>query len=452
MSRLPILVRLTAAFAAATLLMLAAAAGFVYLRLRADLDDGVDANLRARATAAATALTDGSSVAAVAVEDPEESFAQVLSAGGVLATAGSPVGAAITPAEVGEVLVGGPDHGLVVERGLPGIDGTARILVIRHDTGTGPVVIAVGQSLRDRDEALSSVVTSFLVGGVGALVVASMAGYALARAGLAPVEAMRLRASEISASDDVAELPLPAARDQIRRLGETLNDMLGRLHRSYERERRFVDDASHELRTPLAVIQTDLEGALLVGGHRAEVRAALESALEETHRLARIAEDLLVLARAAGGELPLSRRPVSVPTVLTWVQGRFAGAARASQRSIRVDAPAGLTLHADEDRLRQVLTNLVDNALRHGAGDLTLSAQAVDGGVRILVRDEGAGFPDWFAPRAFQRLTRADPNHRGSGAGIGLAIVRTVVEAHGGNATAKVGPPGRVCLWLPTGP
>ena len=147
---------------------------------------------------------------------------------------------------------------------------------------------------------------------------------------------MRARASEISASDEDAALPLPVAHDQIRRLGETLNDMLRRLRDSYERERRFVDDASHELRTPLAVIQTDLEGALLAGGHSEEVRAALLSALEETHRQVRVAEDLLVLARAAGGQLPIAPRPVAVSDLLTWAHGRFAPVAQESDWTITI--------------------------------------------------------------------------------------------------------------------
>ena len=129
-NRLPILVKLTAAFAAATLLMLAAAALFVYLRLRADLDDRVDANLRARAVAAGAALEHGTDIERVAVEDPEESFAQVLSSKGVLQTVGSTIGAAITPTEVAD----GLRADLVVERRLPGIDGTARILVVRHES------------------------------------------------------------------------------------------------------------------------------------------------------------------------------------------------------------------------------------------------------------------------------------------------------------------------------
>lgn len=445
MTRLPILVKLTAAFAAATLFMLAAAAAFVYVRLRHDLDDRVDANLRSRSAAAATALGTGTDVGSVAVEDPEESFAQVLSTAEVLQTAGSPIGAVISTHQVGEALRGD----LVVERQLPGIDGVARILATRHESSTGPVVIAVGQSLRDRDEALSSVVTSFLVGGIGALVAASLAGYALARSGLAPVEAMRSRASRISASDVDARLPLPGAHDQIWRLGETLNDMLGRLSASYERERRFVDDASHELRTPLAVIQTDLEGALLAGGHSEGVEAALVSALDETHRLGRVAEDLLVLARAAGGQLPIAPRPMEVDDLLTWAHCRFAPVAHESGRAITITATPGLVVLADEDRLRQVLTNLVHNALSHGAGHITLSARPDGDGVTIEVRDEGDGFAPWFAPRAFERLSREHPADRSTGSGIGLAIVRAIVDAHGGRATVTVGAPAMVRIWLP---
>ena len=452
MTRLPILVKLTAAFAAATLFMLAVAAAFVYVRLHHDLDDRVDANLRSRSAAAATALRAGTDVGSVAVEDPEESFVQVLSTEGVLETAGSPLGAVIDTDRVVEALL----RDVVVERELPGIDGIARILVVRHESSTGPVVIAVGQSLRDRDEALSSVVTSFLVGGIGALVAASVAGYALARSGLAPVEAMRARAGEISASDENAELPLPVARDQIRRLGETLNNMLRRLHDSYERERRFVDDASHELRTPLAVIQTDLEGALLAGGHSDEVWAALVSALDETHRLVRVAEDLLVLARTAGGQLPVAPRPMEVGDLLTWARCRFAPGAQESGRTITITAtpttPSGLVVLADEDRLRQVLTNLVDNALRHGAGHITLSARADGDGVTIEVRDEGDGFPTWFAPRAFDRLSRAHPADRSTGSGIGLAIVHAIIEAHGGRSTVTVGAPATVRIWVPRDP
>ena len=157
--------------------------------------------------------------------------------------------------------------------------------------------MVVGQSLDDRDETLAGLVASFAIGGPIAVLLASLLGYALAAAGLRPVEAMRRRAAEVSLERDGERLPLPAAHDEIRRLGETLNEMLDRLRGSLERERRFVADASHELRTPVAVIKTELEGALRAGGHDPRVREALVAAVEECDHLAQLAEDLLVLAR-----------------------------------------------------------------------------------------------------------------------------------------------------------
>ena len=176
--------------------------------------------------------------------------------------------------------------------------------------GTGGAeVAAVGQSLDDRDETLGNLVASFALGGPIAVVIASLIGYTLAAAGLRPVEAMRRRAQQVSLSHEHAPLPLPAARDEIRRLGETLNEMLDRLGRSFERERRFVADASHELRTPVAVIKTELEGALRAGGHDPEVREAL------------VAVDRGMRSPRATGRRPADRR--------SHERGRPAGVARA---------------------------------------------------------------------------------------------------------------------------
>jgi two-component system, OmpR family, sensor kinase len=448
MRKLPILVRLTAAFAAATFLMLAAAAMFVYFRLRADLDDRVDASLRARALAAATAVKDGTDLRNVAVEDPEESFAQVISTGGVLQTAGSPVGAAVKEREVRRA----QDSDLIVERALPGIDGVARILVVRYPSEE-PTVLAVGQSLRDRNEALSSLVVSFLIGGTAALGFASLIGYAVARSGLAPVAAIRRRAGEISAGSDRELLPLPPARDEIRRLAETLNEMLGRLQDSYARERRFVDDASHELRTPLAVVQTDLEGALLAPDNSPEVREALTSALDETRRLIRLAEDLLVLARTAEGVVPIVPRLVAAHEVETWARHCFAGVAPAAGRSIEVQVASDVRVFADPERLRQVITNLVDNAVRHGRGVVRVEATTADGtttdGTTLAVGDDGDGFPADFVPHALDRLSRATGTDRRAGAGIGLAIVDAIVRAHGGQVTVSAGRPAVVRVRFP---
>jgi signal transduction histidine kinase len=381
------------------------------------------------------------------LEDPEESFAQVLTrAGRVRDEVGDARGPGLRPAEIGRAADGST---FFVERSLPGIEGTARVLARPAASNGRTVVVAVGQSLGDRDEALSGVVTSFAVGGAVAILLASGIGYLLASAGLAPVEAMRRRAREVSFGRADERLPLPQARDEVRRLGETLNEMLDRLRASFERERRFVADASHELRTPVAVVKTELEGALSTDDYGPEVRDALVAAVEECDRLAQLAEDLLVLARAGEGELPVRRETLQVRDLIEGVRERFVDRARHQERSIRIDLADDQELEADPLRVRQALGNLVDNALRHGTGEILLGSRPAGGGVELDVSDEGTGFAPDIAPRAFDRFARGNHARTAGGAGLGLAIVRAIAEAHGGRAEIVPGQRATVRLWLP---
>jgi signal transduction histidine kinase len=426
-SRLPIRVRLTAVFAVAMSVVLAGAALFVYLRLRADLDNAVNASLAARADAVARHGGD-------AIGDPEEVVSQVLRTDGRVVA--GPRRAILPPAVVGAAPV-------VVERPVPGFEGTLRLLA--RPSSDGKTVVVVGQSLDDRDETLAGLVASFAIGGPVAVLLASLLGYALSTASLRPVEAMRRRAADVSLSTDDVALPLPAARDEIRRLGETLNSMLERLRGSFERERRFVADASHELRTPIAVVRTELE-TLLRREHPPEVREALLAAADEADHLARLADDLLLLARTAEGRLAVRPERLDAAELLSDARARFTG--RASGRRIEVDVAAGTALVADPLRARQAVGNLVDNALRHGAGDVVLAAREAEGGTAIEVSDGGAGFADGIADRAFERFTRGDDARTRGGAGLGLAIVRAIAEAHGGSTEIVAGT--RVRMWLPS--
>jgi signal transduction histidine kinase len=396
MSRLPIRVRLTLAFAAATALVLAAAAAFVYVQLRAGLDESIDDALAARA---ATVARTGDAAAGL-TGDAEDGFAVVIG--------GDRAGAARGPIE----RVSG-------DRDVPGIDGTVRVLA-RGD-------VVVGQSLDDRDEVLAGLIAAFAIGGPLAIVLASLLGYALAGSAMRPVEAMRRRAA---AGDE--RLPLPVAHDEIHRLGETLNALLARLRGSIEHERRFVADASHELRTPLAVLKTELEAAL----RDPEPHPAISKAIEEVDRLSQLAEDLLVLARSEEGELPVRPETMRVRPLLDGVRDRFADRATRAGRAILVE-DGDVTISADPLRLRQALGNLVDNALRHGAGDVVLRAAPDDGGVTLEVSDGGAGFAPDIAGRAFERFARGDVARTRGGTGLGLAIVRAIAEAHGGQATLE---------------
>lgn len=426
------------------LLMLASAALFVYLRLRADLDDRVDASLGARAAA----LSDPGgepTLAGVALEDPEETFVQLMSpSGSVLDSVGTLRGSALRAVDVRRARTAT----LVLERDLEGVDGRARLLA-RSGHGDGAVIVVVGQSLRDRDEALSSVVTSFAVGGAGAIALASVIGYLLATAGLAPVEAMRRRAREVSLLPGDVGLPLPAAHDEVRRLGETLNEMLARLRAAFERESRFVADASHELRTPIAIIKTELEGALQVTGREHSAHASLAAAVEECDRLAQLAEDLLAIARAADGQLPVRQEGISASALLSGVRDRYADRAGRRGRVLLVDGPPDLMVYADPLRARQALGNLVENALRHGAGEIVLTARRSGGGVAIDVTDQGPGFAPDFAALAFERFARGDRTRGGDGVGLGLAIVASIATAHGGTVTLVGSAPTTLRVWLP---
>lgn len=448
-ARVPVLIRLTATFAVATLLVLSAAALFVGVRLRADIDERIDVSLQRRAQAAETAYDAGTPMRqlALTLEDREEFFVQILTRGGdVLETGGTLAGPALTPDEAVRVERGLP----MMERDLPGVDGRARLLVRPIELRSGaPGALVVGQSLVDRNDALDSVGRSFLIGGVIGLFLASALGYGVARAGLRPVEEMRRKAQSISLSGSTELLPLPPAHDQLRRLGETLNDMLHRLRDSFDREQRFVADASHEIRTPLATIRLELDSALRGELDDDDRRAALLAAHAECLRLTRLADDLLVLARLDGGRLPLRRSSFDVSICLTQLRDQYAARSAGLGRRLELDAPPGLWVDADLDRIAQLVANLVDNALRYGAGVVRVVARPVANGVELSVGDDGPGLPPEFLARAFERFSQADASRGAGGAGLGLALVAAIAGAHGGWAAVYSDHPSLVRVWIP---
>jgi signal transduction histidine kinase len=448
---------LTAAFALGLVLVLAVTAVFVYARLAADLSESVDNALRARSADLAT-LIRRSEAGLIDADvgrfgESEEGFIQVLTPDGRLLGGTSGIaGPALGPDDTRRAA----RAPMTVERAVPGVDGTVRMLARPVAKETRRLVVVAGASLEDRDDAVADVLTSFLIGGPIAVLLASGIGYLLATAGFAPVEAMRRRANRISLSRRGERLPLPAAHDEVRRLGETLNEMLARLEASLERERRFVVDAGHELRTPLAVLKAELETAIRNEPHNPEVRASLVAALEETDHLAQLSEDLLLIARAADGHLPVRPEPVDIRELLQRTAERFADRAGEQGRAIHIDVVGDVRVPMDPLRARQALGNLVDNALRHGAGDIQLSVRREGDAIELDVRDEGPGFSPGLAARAFERFARGDAARTVNGTGLGLAIVRAIVEAHGGTTTIVDTPsPGatvRLCMPMTAKP
>lgn len=449
-SRVPIRVRLTLGFTLAMALVLTATGLFVYLRLQTALDQTLNAGLRSRADDVAalvqqsdTGLSEGSDIR---LTERGEGFAQVIDARGRVIDTTPQVGrrSLLTATELVRAMRGT----VVVERRPVGrVESSSRVLATPVTAQEQRLVVVVGSSLEGRDEALKGLLTQLLIGGPLALALASLVGYGLAAAALGPVESMRARAEQISGSDPGARLPISAADDEIGRLGETLNAMLGRLEQAIRRERTFVADASHELRTPLALLKTELELALRHTRSVDEMRNALSSAADEADRLNQLAEDLLVLARADDGRVPLRLQTVSTTDVLDLVATRFAARATLAGRTLTVE-PSPFTLEADPLRLGQALGNLVDNALRHGDGEVRLSARRSAGRIEIHVEDEGVGFPPGYLPHAFDRFTRASDARERGGAGLGLAIVEVVALAHGGSAHAINRPGGGADAWV----
>ncbi len=437
MRRLPVRWRLTLAFALAMALVLVVVGVFLRLSLQSELDESIDTSLGARADELAALVGQGGGSLAGPAErrlsEVEEGFAQVLDRRGGVIDASSPLLDAplLDAGELRRAAAGS----LRVERDTaPGADGPVRLLA--RPAGDDGRVVVVGSSLEDRDEAVAGLTGLLLVAGPIALLAASLLGYLLASTALRPVEAMRARAAEISGARSGERLPLPEARDELRRLGETLNGMLERIDAALERERAFVADAGHELRTPVAILKAEIELALAGDRSAPELRDALTSAREETERLARLADDLLVLARIDDGRMPIHRERLEAEEVLQVVAARFAARAAEEGRSIEVAADPEAVVQADRLRIEQAVANLVDNALRHGAGPVVVRARRANGAVELTVADGGAGVPAEEAETAFERFSRGS-SADGKGAGLGLAIVRAIARAHGGEASIR---------------
>jgi two-component system, OmpR family, sensor kinase len=430
-SRFPIRVRLTLAFAIAMAVVLAVTGAFIYLRVSSSLDEAVTESLDARMTDAENSAREG-----VTGNFPqEEGFTQITSSDDTV----------LSPAELRQAMSGR----LEVERGrISGVKEPLRIQAREIVTADGRRTIVAGTSLGDRNDALRLLLAQLIIVAPLALLLSSGLGYWLSRAALRPVEEMRAEAAAISGEDTGRRLHQGEANDEISRLGETLNEMLARLERAIQKERSFVADASHELRTPLALMKAELDLALRKPRTGPELEEALRSASAETDRLVRLAEDLLVLAQADDGRLPLRHDELRADDLLATVREAFRARAEATGRTIQAESANGVALTGDRLRLEQALGNMVDNALRHGSGDVNLSAVDRNGSVEFHVVDEGQGFPPDFLPRAFERFGRADDARTSGGAGLGLALAAAIAEAHRGSAHAANRDGGGADVWL----
>jgi signal transduction histidine kinase len=458
----PLRLRVVAVFTAAATIAFVGLGLFVYYRVEATLHDQARVALDAQMDALADLPESGRRAAIEAMTG--EFFAQVLTPDGTLVASSPQLSG---PVATGDLPVPAPGEGpgedigedvevkrpvrLVEDEGEEGDEGEAAILLLRRD---GDQVLLVGTSREDLDDALWGVRTQLLIGGPLALLLASAAGYLAAGTALRPMERMRRHAEAVSAHSAGERLPLPAAHDEIRRLGLTLNQMLDRLDTGLQRERRFVAEASHELRTPLALLKLEIDLALAQPRPTDELVAALRSAGEEVDRLTRLSDDLLLLASAQDGRSLQDQTDVDVRSLLKTSAARYSARAGQEGRRIVVRCDGRPIVRAHAGRFERALSNLVDNAVRHGAGDIELGSGWSDGRVSIWVTDHGPGLDDELRAHVLEPFGRSPTPRSQDGRGLGLTIVQAIVaELHGtviiengssdGGTVATIAVPGR---------
>jgi two-component system, OmpR family, sensor kinase len=316
-------------------------------------------------------------------------------------------------------------------------------------------VVEVAALMASIDDALAVIRRALLFGSVLALILAGVGGSILARAALQPIKNVTETAQQITGTSDLSQrIPMGTVNDEVGQLTATVNDMLGRLEGSFDTQQRLVADVSHELRTPLTTIQGNLDllrrGAADDPTMRNESLAAIGN---ETARMRRLVNDLLLLAQADAG-LQLQLQPVELDTLILDVYRQGQVISQGTGVRVRLGAEDQAVVLGDADRLRQLLLNLVDNAIKYtpSDGDVTLTLKREAGWVLVSVADTGCGIPEEDLPHIFERFYRADRSRaRPGGAGLGLSIAKWVAEAHGGELEVESEPgQGTVfTLYLP---
>jgi heavy metal sensor kinase len=305
--------------------------------------------------------------------------------------------------------------------------------------GAGYLVVA-GSSLEPTDEELESLRSILAYVVPIALVLAGAGGWFLARQSLSPVAAMAARARQIGADDLSARLPVSNRRDELGRLAETFNDLLDRLEASLVQQRRFMADASHELRTPVATARTAATVALQQPNRdEQEYRDTLAIIEQQTTRLSRSVDDMFTLARADAGSYPVRSTLMYLDEVVEEVVRAARVLAGAKEVTIELTAVQSAMFTGDEDLVRRLVSNLLDNAVRHAPprSVVRVDLEQEPDGYAVRVIDRGSGIPPEAQPHIFQRFYRGDAarTSAGGGAGLGLALARWIARAHGGDVT-----------------
>lgn len=331
-----------------------------------------------------------------------------------------------------------PNEASTFETGS-GDGGPVRVVAYPYRLGKREIVIGAARSLQSQEKTLREARYALGIGIPLILLVATAGGSLLARKSLEPVAAIAEQAARISATSLHERVAVVNPHDELGRLAVVLNDLLERLDRSFDEQRRLMADASHELRTPVAIISGESELALSRDTRSPdELRASLERVRSESNRLKRIVDDLFLLARAEAGDPIMVPREVYLGEVAADSVRAVRSLAEQKHVALAFEGTDDLPFQGDEALLRRLFVNLLDNAIKYtpAGGDVTLSAERQNGDYLVTVADSGPGIPAEAQPHIFDRFYRSDRDRRASatsGAGLGLAIASWVAQTHGGS-------------------
>jgi heavy metal sensor kinase len=311
------------------------------------------------------------------------------------------------------------------------------LFTLPYHTSKGDwIVIETGAGMEPIHRVLGSLFLTLLIGTPVVLIVAALGGFVLMSRPLRPVVTLTEQAERVGRQNLGERLPVLRSGDELERLSLALNRMIDRLEDTVAHNRRFSADASHELRTPLTIIRGELEVLLQTTMLPPSLAEGIASALEESNRMSHIVESLMTISRLEGGSEQMAMAPVELASVVTATLDHMSLLAEEKQIRLTCDTSSPVYVTGDPMRLRQVVVNLLDNAIKYtaGGGNVTMSVAAEAGLAVLEVSDTGIGIPPDALPLVFERFFRADKarSRESGGSGLGLAIVKSICTAHYG--------------------
>jgi heavy metal sensor kinase len=324
--------------------------------------------------------------------------------------------------------------------------------------GGKPLLVEVGEPLGPIQAVLHRLLILLALGLTAMVAAAVGGGYFLVRKALAPVDRIAKSAEQITLHNLRERLPIAQTGDELQRLSISLNHMIARLEDAFLHNRRFLADASHELRTPLTIMRGELESIVDKTGLTPEVQATAASVLEEVERLAHIVEGLFAISRLDAGEAQKETVLFDFAELATTTADQMSLLAEDKGISVSYTAPREVFVQGDRARMKQVVVNLLDNAIKYtpAGGNVRLSVAAANGKAVLEVEDNGIGIPAEARPRLFERFFRVDKarSREMGGAGLGLSIVKSICTAHGGRVDfqSTEGSGSRFQVELPLAP